>query len=159
MRKHLPIRERLPRTDLSEQKLVMTQKKPDIGTIAENVRALFVGGVAGFALFFYFAQPLLFWAAPAELALGGALTGLGVFLVYLELLDNRPEVSPKATYGTMFFIIGTGMLGVALISASYSWDANQEDCRRIQNAIQHPTPRTRKDLPEVFQALGCRVQR
>jgi hypothetical protein len=118
------------------------------------------GGVAlGGALAAFFISPLVKFADPVVLAVGGALAGMGLLGLYnARVVPGVKPVAEKVAW--VFIVLGGFAVAVALVFATEaSWSVDgycagvQE--RMIANAGQGTSIGDAKD---VLQALQCRPQ-
>ena len=118
------------------------------------------GGVAlGGALAAFFISPLLKFANPTALAIGGALAGLGL----LGLYNSRvvPGVKPFAEKVAWTFIfIGGSTAAIALVFAGQASVVVDGYCGTVQTRMiaADRLSRSTGDLKDIYQALQCRPQ-
>ncbi len=126
-------------------------------SFADTIEVIYVGAVPAAAVLAFVTQPLLRLADPDWLFYAG-LWGAGAIAMLAGARYVRPDRLRRVVFWIYMII---PLIALVIIPARALEKANWNDlrCARIETAMLHPGPETRDDLPDVFQALGCRPQR
>jgi hypothetical protein len=113
-----------------------------------------VVSIAAVAAFVF--QSVERFANREHLFLGGMFTIFALLAIMSYRVFRGPVIQ---LYGAMIVLgFSACLLFLTGTDAMKRSDWNDERCYRIQTAMLHPSPTTRTDLPDLFQALQCRPQ-
>ncbi len=107
----------------------------------------------GAAVFAYFNQPVVRFMDAYPAYEGAAVTAMGLILMTAAMTVRRDFLG--IIFGIAAFVIGTTWLGDAFDDAVKRAARNDNRCFRIETEMLSSKP-PRTDLPEIYQALGCR---
>lgn len=100
------------------------------------------------------AQPLVPFMDAEWLFAAGAFLGLGIAVMYTSFW--HPNFGRRSYFlGAVVFIASVATLLQFSGAAAMRARAVRSHCAKIEHAMLY-SPNRREDLPEVFQALGCR---
>lgn len=113
------------------------------------------GLLAGAFALAYFCQPLMKFAHPGGLSLGGVLIGLGILAFYLSYVVFRWENLGVALMALGLLVGGLFVVGICWVQAYQVSRENDKHCAIIERDMlsQHPGM---NDDGARFQALMCR---
>ena len=109
--------------------------------------------ILGAAVFAYFNQPVIRFMDAYPAYEGAAVTAMGLILMTAAMTVRRDFLG--IIFGIAAFVVGTMWLGDAFDDAVKRAARNDNRCFRIENEMLSTKP-PRDDLPELYQALGCR---
>jgi hypothetical protein len=120
------------------------------------LEVIYIGAVPAAAVLAFVTQPLLHLVDPDWLFYAG-LWVAGAVAMLMAARRFRPDRSRRQVFWLYMLV---PLIALIVIAANALERANWNDlrCARIETAMLHPDPNTRDDLPDVFQALGCRPQ-
>jgi hypothetical protein len=119
------------------------------------ITALFRCGLAMAIFFGFLLTPLVSLAEPIELLVASLVGATSLQVTALYAPFTPPKWVPLAVVGG-FLGIALPLCGVAVLVLSRV-ETNDRRCRIIETEMMRGMPR-RTDLPEMFQAFGCRPQ-
>jgi len=109
--------------------------------------------VIGAAVFAYFNQPIVRFMDAYPAYEGAAITAMGLLLVTAAMTVQRDFIG--IVFGLGAFALGTVWIGDAVDDAVARAARNDNRCFRIETEMLSDKP-PRSDLPDIYQALGCR---
>lgn len=117
-----------------------------------------VGGVciAAGAMFAYFAQPLLRFADPFDLALGGGIMACLLIAIWSHLV-NESSLRRQKIYSWLGTAVFCAFMVIVIAPALVRSRAHDRRCREIEETMLSGVT-GRDDLPDIFEALQCRPQ-
>jgi hypothetical protein len=107
-------------------------------------------------MFAYFAQPLLRFADPVDLALGGAIMA-SLFVALWASLVYESSLRRQKIYSWVGTAVFCAFIVIVIAPALVRSRTHDRRCRQIEERMLSGSA-DRDDLPAIFDALQCRPQ-